>query len=138
MTRNATSFKAGQSGNPKGRPPKKRTLTNLLEKGGNKKFAVGEEQFAAKQLFVQRIWQGLATGHLTYNSPDGQPMVFPLDAQQYIALAKLVLGQVDGPPRAEVDVTSAGKELKASSGVDSMKDIFQLMGQRDKNVPSED
>lgn len=134
MARSSTSFRKGQSGNPKGRPPKKRALTTLLEKGGNRKFKVGDQELAAKKLFVERVWEGLATGQITYPNVG----TFPLDAQQYIALAKLVLGQVDGPPRAEVDVTSAGNELGSSPSVDSMKDLFQMMGQMEKHDPDED
>lgn len=137
MTKNDTSFKPGKSGNPKGRPPKKRTLTNLLEKGGNQKFAAEGKPQAAKQLFVQKVWEGLATGHITYQEANGQAMRFPLDAQQYIALARLVLGQIDGPPKAEIDVTSEGKAIAASPTMDSMKELFQDFHKQEKDADAD-
>lgn len=137
MPRSSTSFPKGKSGNPKGRPPKKRALTELLEKGGTRKFKSGDEQVAAKKLFVERVWEGLATGHLSYLLPDGKMMSFPLDAQQYIALARLVFGQIDGPPKAEVDVTSDGKAIAATPTVDSMKDLFQDFSKREKDADAD-
>lgn len=138
MPRSSTSFPKGKSGNPKGRPPKKRTLTNLLEKGGNQKFTLGDDKLAAKTLMVQRAWQGLATGFITFADPDsGKVMSFPLDAQQYIALMRLVLGQIDGPPKAELDVTSEGKAIAATPTVDSMKDLFQDFSKREKDADAD-
>jgi len=93
-------FMKGQSGNPKGRPPKSRALTKLLEREGNKRYLAGGVPTQAKRLFAERVWQGLVTGRITFD--DGTTIT--LDASDYIALAKLVLSQVDGPPRAEADV----------------------------------
>lgn len=132
MARSSTTFPKGQSGNPKGRPAKKRALTNLLERGGNKKFKATDGEIAAKKLFAERIWQGLATGRMDF----GDGTLITLDAQAYIALAKLVLGQIDGPPKAEVDVTSEGKAIKSTPTVDDMKGLLQLMGQREKDADS--
>lgn len=104
----------GQSGNKGGRPPKKRTLTDLLERTGKRKLEAGG---TAKDLFVQKVWEGLTTGVMTF--PDGK---MNLEAQEYIALAKLVLSQIDGPPPAAVDVTSAGQPVNAAiiiNGIES-------------------
>lgn len=129
MARSSTTYPKGQSGNPKGRPPHKRALTNLLERGGNKKVKVADEEIAAKKIFAERIWQGLATGRIDF----GDATIISLDAQAYIALAKLVLTQVDGPPKTEVDVTSEGKAIKSTPTVDDMKGLLQLMGAREKD-----
>ncbi len=129
MARSNTSFQPGVSGNPKGRPPKKRTLTNLLEKVANRKFTAEGEEIAAKQLFAAHIWEGLATGKITF--PDSS--ILQLDSTSYINLAKFALGQIDGPPKAEMDVTTEGKALKASPTVDDMKGLMQIMGQRERD-----
>lgn len=122
-------WEKGQSGNKKGRPPKSRALTALLERAGKKKTAGGK---TSKQEMADRIWEALATGMITYPSfteqvvrdvvqPDGKktavtvevertPRIF-LEAPDFIALAKLVLSQIDGPPPAAVDVTSAGEQI---------------------------
>jgi len=128
----STSFKPGTSGNPKGRPPKKRALTMLLERGGNVKIETEQGDISAKKIMVARIWQGLATGQITFGT-----ITMPIDKiDDYIALAKLVLSQVDGPPKGEVDVTSAGEPIKAGGSIDGMRDLFQMMGQRERNGSS--
>lgn len=128
----STSFKPGQSGNPKGRPPKKRALTNLLERGGNVKIQTEQGEISAKKVMVARIWQGLATGQMTFGAETMK--IDKID--DYITLVKLVLSQVDGPPKGEVDVTSAGEPIKAAASIDGMRDLFQMMGQREKNGSS--
>lgn len=101
-------FKKGQSGNPKGRPPKKRALTDLLERKGKQKTASG---LTAKEEFAQRVWEGLTTGKMTFGPFD---TAIPLEAKDYIALAKLVLGQIDGPPPSTLDVSSGGNPVSAT------------------------
>lgn len=127
----STSFKKGVSGNPKGRPPKKRALTNLLERGGNVKIQTEQGEISAKKVMVARIWEGLATGKMTFGN-----ISIALENDEYISLIKLVLSQVDGPPKGEVDVTSAGEPIKAGASIDGMRDLFQMMGQRERNGSS--
>lgn len=131
--RNSTSFKPGQSGNPKGRPSKKRALTNLLERGGNVKIQTEAGEISAKKVMVARIWEGLATGQMTFGN-----VTLKLENDEYISLIKLVLTQVDGPPKGEVDVTSAGEPIKTGTSIDGMRDLFQMMGQRERNGSSPD
>ena len=128
----STSFKPGQSGNPRGRPPKKRALTNLLERGGNVKIQTEQGEISAKKVMVARIWEGLATGQMTFGN-----ISIALENDEYISLIKLVLSQVDGPPKGEVDVTSAGEPIKAGASIDGMRDLFQMMGQRERANPPE-
>ena len=54
-------FKKGQSGNAKGRPPKNRTLTAILEKAGNTKHVVGGKPVAAKKLMADLLWETTLT-----------------------------------------------------------------------------
>lgn len=140
MAASSTSFQPGQSGNPKGRPPKTRALTSLLETVGKTKYRTGgkikkgkragqDEELAAKTLFATHVWEGLATGQIRF--PGGHTL--KLDGAEYIGLAKFVLGQIDGPPKAELDVTSEGKSISSTPTLDSMKDLLQMMGQREKD-----
>ncbi len=105
---NSTTWQPGQSGNPRGRPPKKRALSNMLEHGGRLKLR-GSDETAQKQM-VKRIWEGLSTGRMVFGN-GSDTRVIELGAADIIALAKLVLSQIDGPPKAEMDVTSAGQAV---------------------------
>lgn len=103
-------WKRGQSGNPKGRPPKKRALTALLERTAVTKFAdTAGNPVAAKKLFAEHIWEGLATGQICF--ADGAKII--LDDNSYVALAKMVLGQIDGAPPQPVEVSGVdGKPIE--------------------------
>ncbi len=131
MGRSSTTFQPGKSGNPKGRPPKKRALTNLLERGGNAKL--GADETAAKRLFTARVWEGLATGQMTF----AEGRVLQLEPSDFVSLAKLVLAQVDGPPRQDIDLTTMGETINTSVSVDNLKSVFQMMGAREKDAPGD-
>lgn len=77
----------------------------MLERAGRLKLA-GATETAQKQM-VQRVWEGLSTGRMTFTDSAGVRVV-DLNAAEIIQLAKLVLAQVDGPPKTEMDVTSGG------------------------------
>lgn len=102
--RNTGTWTKGQSGNPRGRPPKKRALTDMLERGGRLKISSSE---TAQREMIRRVWEGLSTGQMTFGTGAGT-RVIELDANDIIQLAKMVLTQIDGPPKAEMDVTSGG------------------------------
>lgn len=103
MARKGT-FQPGQSGNPKGRPTKDRALTAILERAGSKSVEVGDKKVSGKQLIAAMIWQGITTRQIEF--PDGEKM--KLQPYHWLELVKWAYGQVDGPPRAEVDVNSDG------------------------------
>lgn len=95
-------FKPGQSGNPKGRPKKDRSLTALLEKASDTTVTdVDGKTISGKRLIAQYVWEALTTG--TVLMPDGYVMQF--DSQEWLALAKWVYGQVDGPPKQDVEIS---------------------------------
>lgn len=117
MMTNKGQFQKGQSGNPKGRPKKERTLSRMLENGGRNK--IGPDGETAQRLMVQRIWQGISTGQIDF---DGR--VLELSGSEYTALAKMVFAQIDGPPPAALDVTSNGQTVPV---------VFQIV----EGVPSD-
>lgn len=105
----------GRTNNPNGRPPKSRTLTALLEKAGDQKVVdVDGNEIPAKQLVSRYLWEALTTGSVLL--PSGHAMHF--DGSEWAALAFKVLAQVDGPPKAEVDVTSGGEALTFTIDID--------------------
>ena len=100
-------FAKGQSGNPNGRPPKNRALTDLLEAAGNQTIERDGKKIARKRIVASLAWELLTTGETVL--PNGQAL--KLAPQDWIGLYKWIYQHIDGPPRAEIDVTSDGKPL---------------------------
>lgn len=92
----------GTTNNRKGRPPKERALTALLEATGNR-IATDPDgnRTAGKRLVANYIWEALTTGSVLL--PTGVSLNF--DANEWASLAKWVFAQVDGPPKQAHDIT---------------------------------
>lgn len=116
---NSTSWKPGQSGNPKGRPPKQRALTTILEKAGNRTMPVGDKRKGRKHVLAEMLWSAVTTGKLIFpaESEADEPKVLELDGDDWFDVVQFLYKHIDGPARSEVDVTSGGEKLTLSADV---------------------
>jgi hypothetical protein len=103
----------GVSGNPAGRPPKARALTAILEAAGNKTVEAGGKKVTGKRLLGRMLWEIATTGQTVM--PDGASLL--LDPGDWVGLVKWIYTHIDGPPKAELDVTSGGERIKGYIGV---------------------
>lgn len=62
-------------------------------------------------------WEGLTTGIVTF--PDGKRL--ELSPGDWKDLLKWIYAHVDGPPKAELDVTSAGEQLQQVTIIEVVK-----------------
>lgn len=106
----AGQFQTGQSGNPKGRPPKGRALTDILERAGSRTVEIDGKNVSGKQLIARMVWELAMTGRSTY--PDGREIVVP--GEDWFNIVKWLYQHIDGPPKGEVDITSDGKPITFS------------------------
>lgn len=90
----------GKSGNPSGRPPKSRALTEILEAVGAKTVKVGDKKVARKRLMAELLWEAVTEGTVTL--PSGK--VLEVGGNDWWANVQFLYKQIDGPPKSEVDI----------------------------------
>jgi len=105
---NKGQFPPGVSGNPRGRPPKSRALTDLLTKALGRTLETQGKKVSGKRLLARLVVDVLTTGRATF--PDGR--VLEVAPKDWLEFAKWLYQHVDGPARQELDVTSGGQPLK--------------------------
>lgn len=93
-------FKKGQSGNPSGRPPRSRALTEILRQQLNKGIEIDGRKVPAKKLMAQYAVEGLTKGEISFSS--GERMV--LGVNDYLELLKWTYRHVDGDAKSEIDL----------------------------------
>lgn len=104
MNNKPGTWTKGQSGNPAGRPPKNRALTEILATGGSKTVEYGGKNVAGKRLVSMLLWQVATTGKA--EMPDGSTL--EASPEMWLGIVKFLYTHIDGPPRSEVDVTTDG------------------------------
>lgn len=96
-------FQPGKSGNPKGRPPKHRALTEVLEFYSTKEVTELDGRVVpAKEVMARGLWDLVTTGQVEL--PNGQ--IFQIrSVEEWLKTVQFIYYQIDGPPRQELDVT---------------------------------
>ena len=64
---NPGQWKTGQSGNPKGRKPNSRTLTDVLRLKGDEPVTIGGEVTSRQDMLAKAVWQLVTTGEVWLN-----------------------------------------------------------------------
>jgi hypothetical protein len=65
------------------------------------------ERISGRRLMARQVWEGITTGAVSF--PDGKKL--QLSPQDWKDFVKWAYGHIDGPPRTELDVTSAGQAI---------------------------
>lgn len=101
-------YEPGQSGNPRGRPPKERALTAILQAELGKTVDLPDgRRIAAKRHIASLVAEFVATGRVTF--PDGR-MMESKSIDEYFAVVRWLYRHVDGE-KTQVDITSLGESV---------------------------
>ena len=88
--------KAGQSGNPNGRPKKNRALTEILTRqGGRTVEDVDGKRRGGKRIMARALWDIAATGRTVL--PGDPPLPLEVSPQDWIGIVKWIYQHIDGP-----------------------------------------
>ena len=99
-------FRPGQSGNPGGR--RKRVITDLLEKSSQVKVTCGDVELPRGQALAEIVWQALMSGTIVLPGAKKKRVLSP---SQWLEMVRWLYSQIDGPPKAELDVTTEGQPI---------------------------
>ena len=98
-----SAWTPGASGNRRGRPPKGRALTELMEKAGSKTVLRGDKKVARKTILAEMLWEAAMSGKVTFETnPDPCVTVSRTEAlaiDEWFDIAKFIYSHVDGPPK---------------------------------------
>jgi len=116
-------FQKGQSGNPNGRPPKNRALTDLLEAAGNTTVEDADgKRKARKRVVASLAWELLTTGKAELPSGD----TLKLAPQDWVGLYKWIYQHIDGPPKTYMDITSDDEPI-GNNDTDTRLEILRKL-----------
>lgn len=121
-------WQKGQSGNPSGRKPKNRALTDILEKAGAATLTADGKKISGKRLMAQLLWEAVTTGKAHF--PDGRTL--EIAPQDWLAIVKFLYQHIDGPAKSEIELSGAGGgpiEHKVDHGIDgdTATSIFDIL-----------
>ena len=101
------NWKKGVSGNPNGRKPKGRALTDILEAEGNKTVELSDgKHIARKRLMARHLWQAVEQGKISL--PNGETIVVGSD--DWFAIAQFLYKHIDGAPVQKIAPTTPDGE----------------------------
>jgi Family of unknown function (DUF5681) len=126
------TFQPGQSGNPRGRLPKERALTNILARLGEQRVSVDRRQVAAKTFVAMRVWELVTSGQVTLTD-----RVLKLsDGKEWLDAVKWLYTHVDGPPRPVDPETERRRDyVEELAGI--LKEIYAATPQATPRTPAE-
>jgi hypothetical protein len=96
-----SAWTPGASGNKRGRPPKGRALTEILEKAGSRTVQRDDQKISRKKILAEMLWTAAIDFKVTL-PPDpvtGKLREIVLDGDDWFDVVKFLYAHIDGPPK---------------------------------------
>ena len=94
------TFVKGKSGNPKGRPKRENTLSDILKREGNVLVQTDDDRTVSKgEILGEIIWHAALNGEILFANGS----TLKLDSAKYIQLITLLYNRVDGAPKGSIE-----------------------------------
>lgn len=104
--------------NRKGRDPKSRAMTEILERVGSSTVEREGKRISGKRLIAKLMWELATTGQVKF----GDRVIKVTSAREWKDIVKEIYSQVDGPPRSGLDITSGGETIGQTFELDKLTD----------------
>lgn len=104
--RSAGTWKPGQSGNPNGRPPVNRALTEILKRALDRTH--DKTGRAYKELVAEKVSEALADGKVTFEDDK----TIELDGGEWLGMVRWMYQHIDGPAKATYILEPGGFTLQ--------------------------
>lgn len=88
------AFKKGESGNPSGRPPKSRALSDMLEKTLAKTIPTKDGKVSGKRVLASLVVEGITTGRVTF---PGEEQPSTISVKDWIEFVKWAYQYLEPP-----------------------------------------
>lgn len=108
-------WQPGESGNPRGRPPACRALTEILRKAGNRRIARdgSDQKRGRKYILADLIWQAVTLGKVTF--PDGSTL--EIKGQAWVQVLQWLYRHIDGDAPQHIQVEDISDYEQAAAAV---------------------
>lgn len=108
-------FRAGHSGNPNGRPPKSRALTEILERAGAQKMPMPDGALTERRrVLAEYLWNAVIHGEIELPpDKDGEQEKLRFSPKDWLETVKFLYQHIDGPAKPVQPIGGDEKPLKA-------------------------
>lgn len=123
---NKTTWKTGQSGNPSGRPPRSRALTDLLIAAGKTKVVDADGRpIPRNRLLADMIWLAVTAGQVEFLAENrgydahgliARTRVSEFAARDWFEVVKWLYAQIDGDLSVHYDDRGSGDDDDGPTG----------------------